>query len=178
MCGVKGLEAGQTWEILQETLQSFFVPIKVSLAMVAAARGVWQSEANSTTAHCPSLPSNLCWISSELPLSEPREDFMGVSKLLTPYGERCRVAGGTGRDGSMLPLLLDSLQPRLLTRPAAAWSHRAEASAHPPREQGPFSACHPIAMTQFHRGISQPAAFSFLSLLSPFSPSLPFTTGI
>lgn len=38
MCSVKGLDAGQTWEILKETLGSSFIPLKVvSPAMVAAA---------------------------------------------------------------------------------------------------------------------------------------------
>lgn len=84
----------------------------------------------------------------------------------------CRGAGGTGIDVSVFPLLLSSLQACLPTRPSAR-SHWAEAPAHPPREQGPFSACHPIAMTQFPRGTSQPRLFPFClcSHHSPPSPS-------
>lgn len=62
---------------------------------------------------------------------------------------------------------------------AAAAVHEGaaqEATKHI-QEQGPFSACHPIAMTQFPCGISRPRAFSFLSPLSPF-PSLPSSIGI
>lgn len=62
---------------------------------------------------------------------------------------------------------------------AAAAVHKGaacEATKHI-QEQGPFSARHPIAMTQFPRGISQPRAFSFLPPRSPY-PSLPSSTGI
>lgn len=75
-------------------------------------------------------------------------------------------------DGSVFPLLLSSLQPCLLNKKPLG---RGICSSS--LRTGTLFCCHPIAMTQFHRGTSQPLAFSFLSLLSPF-PSLPFTAGI